>query len=189
MALEGEETLLEFGQRREIVGREDLPLNDGEVDLDLIEPTGVDRSVDEDGIGPFVAQTVGGFLASVSGAVVHDPKDPSSGLVGLLVHDFADEPIHGSYTAFHFAATEDLSAMDIPCCQIGPGTFAEVLVLDARRAVGRRRRRRLFAAAGLNAALCIGGNDVILGAQRSTLPNAFVQIEDRAGLLNRRAPR
>lgn len=115
MALEGEETLLKLGQGREIIGREDLSLNNGEIDLDLMEPTGVGRSVDEDGIGPFATQTVGGFLASMSGAVVHDPKDSTSGLVGLLAHDFANEPIHGSYSAFHFAATEDLGAMDIPC--------------------------------------------------------------------------
>ena len=118
VALEGEETLFEFGQAREIVWRENLSLDDGEIDLDLIEPTGVDRRVDEDGIGPFVTQTVGGLLASVSGAVVHDPKDSSSGLVGLLAHDLGDEPIHGSYSAFHFAATEDLGAMDIPGSQI-----------------------------------------------------------------------
>ena len=46
--LEGEEALFEFGQRSEIVRGEDLSLNDREVDLNLIEPTGVDRSVDED---------------------------------------------------------------------------------------------------------------------------------------------
>ena len=43
MALEGKQTLLEFFQRREIVGREELSLNDGEIDFDLIEPTGVDE--------------------------------------------------------------------------------------------------------------------------------------------------
>jgi len=51
VALEGKEPLFEFGQRREIVGRENLPLHDGEIDFDLIELTGVDQ----DGIGPFVA--------------------------------------------------------------------------------------------------------------------------------------
>jgi hypothetical protein len=115
VALEGEETLFEFGQRREIVGRENLSLNNGEIDFDLIEPTGVDRRVDEDGIGPVVTQSVGSFLASVNGAVVHDPKDPSGGLVWLLAHDLGDEPIYGSDSAFHFAAAEDLGAMDIPC--------------------------------------------------------------------------
>jgi hypothetical protein len=84
VALESQEMLFKFGQRREIVGREDLSLNDGEIDFDLIEPTGVNRSMDEDGVGPLVAKTLDGFLAAMSGAVVHDPKDTVSGLVGLL---------------------------------------------------------------------------------------------------------
>jgi hypothetical protein len=32
-----------------------LPLNDGEIDLLLIDPTGMYKGVDEDGIGPLVA--------------------------------------------------------------------------------------------------------------------------------------
>src|SRR5580700_6744157 len=71
-------------------------------------------SVDEDGIGPFIAQTIGSSLAAMSGAVVHDPKDTASGLVGLMAHDFADEPIHGSDSALDFAATKNLRLMDIP---------------------------------------------------------------------------
>jgi hypothetical protein len=50
-------------------------------------------------------------------------------------------------------AAEDSCSMDIPGCQIGPGTQAEVLMLDVRRAIGRRRQRRLFSAAGLNTGL------------------------------------
>ena len=145
----------------------------------------MDRSVDKQDMGPFVAQTVGGFLASVSGTVVHDPKDPTSGLVGLLAQDFADEAIDGFYSVFHFAATEDLGAMDIPSCQIGPGPFAEVLVLDARRAVGCRRRGGLFTAASLPAALFVCRKDVVISAKWSALPNAFVQIEDRAGFVRK----
>jgi hypothetical protein len=103
------ETLFEFGQRREIVGREDFPLHDREIDFDLIEPTGVDRSVDEDGIGPFVTQTVDGFLAPMSRAVVHNPRDAASGPVGFLVHDIADEVIHGGNSVFDFIAAKTLA--------------------------------------------------------------------------------
>ena len=130
MGLKGKQALFEFLQRREVVGREDLSLNDREIDFDLIEPTGVDRSVDEDSVGPFVAEAVGGLLPSMSGAVVHDPEDAASGFVGLLAHDFADKPIHWSNAILDFAATEDLGAMDVPSRQVGPGTYAEVLMLD-----------------------------------------------------------
>ena len=75
MDLESEQALLEFGQRGEIVGGEDLSLNDGEIDLDLIEPTGVNGSVDEDSVGPFCAKAFDRLLAAVSGTVVHDPEN------------------------------------------------------------------------------------------------------------------
>jgi len=39
--LETEQAFFQVGQRGEIVGDKDLPLNDREVDLDLIEPAGV----------------------------------------------------------------------------------------------------------------------------------------------------
>jgi hypothetical protein len=55
MALEGEEALFKFSQRREIVWCEHLPLDNREIDLDLIKPAGMDRDVDEDGIGPLFA--------------------------------------------------------------------------------------------------------------------------------------
>jgi hypothetical protein len=38
--------MFQFGQRGEIVGRQDFSLNNRETDLDLVEPTGVDRGVD-----------------------------------------------------------------------------------------------------------------------------------------------
>src|SRR5713226_2390232 len=52
VVLEAEQTVLDLGQRGEVVGRQHLALDDGEVDLDLVEPAGVDRSVDEDEAGP-----------------------------------------------------------------------------------------------------------------------------------------
>ena len=139
MALESKKTLFEIGQRGKIVRREELSLDNREIDFDLVEPTGVNRSVDEDGIWPFVAQTLDGLLAPMGGAVVHDPKDSASGFIRFLTHDFGDKPVHRGDSALDFAATEDLGPMDIPGCQVGPGAFAEVLMLDACWAFGRRR--------------------------------------------------
>ena len=170
VGLESKETLLELSQRREVVGRKDFPLNNREVDFDLVEPTGVDRSVDKNGIGPFGAETVGGLLATMSGAVVHDPEDAASGLVGLLAHDFADQTIHRSDAVFDFTAAEDFGAMDVPGRQVGPGAFAKVLMLDSHGAGGSRRQRRLFSASGLNAGLLVCGDHEVIGAQWARPP-------------------
>ena len=45
--LEPKQTVLDISERREIVWGQSLPLDDGEVDLDLVEPARVDRAVDE----------------------------------------------------------------------------------------------------------------------------------------------
>ena len=50
-AVEGEQTRLDGGEVGEVVGREHLALHDGEVDLDLVEPGGMGRQMDEDQVG------------------------------------------------------------------------------------------------------------------------------------------
>ena len=74
VGLEVQQTLLEFSQRSKVVGSEDFPLNDREIDFDLIKPTGMGRSMKEERIGPFIAQAFGGLLTSMSRTVVHNPK-------------------------------------------------------------------------------------------------------------------
>lgn len=44
---EGEEGGLERSERAPLVGLEDLALDDAEVELDLVQPGGVDRGVDD----------------------------------------------------------------------------------------------------------------------------------------------
>jgi hypothetical protein len=73
MDLKGEKALFEIGQRRKVIRGKDLSLDDRKVDLHLVEPTGVVRGVDEDGIGPLAAEAIGGSLAPMSGA---EPDQP-----------------------------------------------------------------------------------------------------------------
>ena len=54
-ALEGHQTAFEGSQIGKVARREELALNDGEVDLNLVEPAGMDRRVDQDDIWPFGA--------------------------------------------------------------------------------------------------------------------------------------
>ncbi len=53
----------------------DVPLDNGEVNFNLIEPTGMDRGVYEKHVGPLRAEAVDRLLAAIGGAVVHDPED------------------------------------------------------------------------------------------------------------------
>jgi len=65
----------ELGQAGEVVGGQRFALHDGEVDLDLVDPRGVHRQVDQPGVGVLVGHPLDRCLAGVAGAVVHDPVD------------------------------------------------------------------------------------------------------------------
>jgi hypothetical protein len=179
--LEGEKTLFQFGQRSEVVGRENLSLYDGEIDFDLIKPAGVDGSVDEDRVGPFGAVAVDSLLSPMSGAIIHDPEDAASGLVRLLAHYFTDEALNRGHPVFDFAAPEDLGAMNIPSSYIGPGAFAKILILDPGGAIRSGLQRRLFSAPRLNTRLLVRRDHEVISTQWSAVPNALVEVEDGAG--------
>ena len=51
------ETVFDVSQGREVLRREHLALDDREVDLDLIQPAGVDRGMNEDEAWPRRAET------------------------------------------------------------------------------------------------------------------------------------
>src|ERR1022692_3399351 len=121
----------------------------------------------------------------MSGAVVHDPEDAASGLVGLLVHDFIDETPYRRHPVLDFAAAEDLGAVNIPGSQVGPGTFAKVLMLDCGGTVRRGRQRRLLSASSLNTRLLVRRDHEVISAQWSALPNALVKVEDGTGFASK----
>src|ERR1035437_7196119 len=62
-------------QGGKIVWGQDFPLDDREVNLDLVEPTGMDGAMDHPEIGVTVLQAFHTALAPVGGAIVHDPED------------------------------------------------------------------------------------------------------------------
>ena len=64
-ALECNQAAFECREIGGVAWREELALNDGEVDLDLVEPAGMYRGVDENDIWPFGPQTIGSASAAM----------------------------------------------------------------------------------------------------------------------------
>ena len=126
--LEAHQLVTKRGEVRKIVGREELALDNGEIDLYLVEPAGVDRGVNEDDIGPFGAQPSGGTLTAVRGAIVNDPEHAAGRPIRLLAHDLSDQAPEGDDAGLALAAAEQLGAMDIPCSDVGPSAGAGVFV-------------------------------------------------------------
>jgi hypothetical protein len=79
VVLEGVEGVGELAEVGEVVRLEQLALDDRVVDLDLVEPAGVDWQVDEDQVAPAGLEPRDRFCAAVGGAVVDDPEDTAGG--------------------------------------------------------------------------------------------------------------
>ena len=142
----------------------------------------MDRGVYEKQVAPLRAQAVDRLLAAMSGTIVHDPKDATSGFIGLLAHDLLNQTIDRGNAALLFAAAEHLGPMYVPRGQIGPCTFTEILMFDSDGATRRRSQCRLLAATGLNTAFFVCRDDELARLERASLPNAIIQVEDAPGL-------
>ena len=74
VALEVAEAVGELRGAGEVVGRQDLALHDREVDLDLVEPSGMARGMDELQPGVPCLRPLDGSRSAVRGAVVDNPR-------------------------------------------------------------------------------------------------------------------
>ena len=83
--LETEETVLDFLKRAEVVWRKGLAFDDGEVDLNLVEPAGMDRSMHRDEIREGGFQAPNARLAAMRRSIVHNPEYPSGVAIRWLV--------------------------------------------------------------------------------------------------------
>ena len=63
--LEAKDALFKGLERRKVIGSERFSLQDGEVDLDLVEPTGMDRTVNQDELGILVLMPNGASEATM----------------------------------------------------------------------------------------------------------------------------
>src|SRR6266849_3153021 len=178
VCLEAKESIGDLGERGEVVRGEHLALNDGEIDLDLVEPAGMHRTMNRDDVVESSLQTTDAGIATMRRAVVHDPEDAASSLVGWLAHDVGHQFLEGFDAGGLFAAAEELHAVNVQGGQVRPRPAAFVLVLDAHRAIWSGRQGRMNATACLNAGLLVGGDDEIVAPQGFALPPAGIEVEN-----------
>src|SRR5262249_58448864 len=82
-----------------------------------------------------------------------------------------------------FTAPYDVPLAHIPCGQILQGASTLVFCLDVSRSARRWGQRGMAGAAGLDARLLIGAENVIVGAQGLALPHARIEVQNQASLL------
>ena len=159
-------------------------MHDGEVDLGLVEPAGVDGGVDEDQVLVSAFQASDRGLAAVRGAVVDDHEHALRLAVGLDAHELLDERIERLYSVGGSAAIEQLRAPGVPGGEVATRAPAFVLVLDALAALDGDGggQRRVLARSGLDRGLLIAAHDVVAEMQKLAFPATAVEVEDATGL-------
>jgi len=148
------------------LGCENLSLNDRKVDLDLIQPTCVSGSMDELQLRVpriLLPETLDSGLPAMDGAVIYNPKDTSSVLVGRPRHYLFHQTIKRSDAICGFTPAEDSGVVDIQCTEVNPGAAALVSIRDAGRPPWLTGLSRMDAAAGLNARLLVGADHEFIG--------------------------
>ena len=103
------------------------------MDLDLVEPTGVDGTMNNHQVGIFGLQPSGCLGTAMRRAVVDDPENPTSPAIGPLSHHLIDQPVKGSDSILGFAAAEEFGTVYV---QTGPRAQPLVFVLDSPRLRG-----------------------------------------------------
>src|SRR3970282_127348 len=74
VVLEAQQAIFDLGEAGEVIWGECPALDDGEVDLNLVEPTGVNVAMNWDQFGKGFGQASHAGLAPMRGAVIHDPE-------------------------------------------------------------------------------------------------------------------
>ncbi len=188
--LEGKDSPLEFPEVFEVIRREDLPLKHGEIDFHLIQPTGMDESVNQHRIGIPAFEPGSRGLSPVGRPVVGDPEDAARGSIGRLRHDEIDQLMKARNASSLTAEAEDFGATNIPCRQVSQRPFPLVLMLDTARATRLGGGGLSHTPPRLNAGFLVGADDIVAGAQGFALPFPMVEIEHQTGLaLEIRIPR
>jgi hypothetical protein len=154
------QSFLNLRQARKVVRAKNLALDDGKVDLDRVQPAGVDGRVDGDDVGPLSTQVIGGFLTAMRRTVIHDPENPRGGSIGFLRHNLSCQGVEGRDARMSFAATEHLGSAHIPSGQVGARPAPLILVLHIEGVPRPGRQRGMSAMANLDAGFLIGGKDI-----------------------------
>jgi len=153
------------------------------MNFNLVEPAGMNRSVNEPQIRILVQESLGCLWTSMRRTFIDDPEDPSRLAIGTTLHDLIHETIKRCNATVGFATTKDLSAVDIEGRQIGPGPKPFVFVFDSHGPIGLWGHRLMFSEARLNAGFFIRTENELIGPEFTALPEALLEIQKSAGFL------
>ena len=136
-SLEGHHVPLQIGKALEVARGKQLALNDREVDLDLIEPTGVNRRMNQNDAGPSDSKAVGSASTTVARTIVGNQEHTAGWPIRFPAHDLTDEVVEDRDTVLALAAAEQSGSMHVPRGKVSQRTGTRILVLNVDRAPWR----------------------------------------------------
>src|SRR5690242_18670250 len=142
-----------------VVGCEDFPLDDRKVDFNLVQPAGVDRTMDENESRVFVLEASNRRQSTMGGTIVNDPEHTPSIIVGRPGHHLIDETIKRRNSRPPFAAAKYSGTVNVKGGQVGPGSASFVFVFYLHGRFRLRRQSRVKTATSLNAGFLVGGDN------------------------------
>lgn len=168
-------------QRLKVVWRQNLSLNNREVDFDLIEPTAVNGSMDQLQTRIPLLKPLHTGQAPVGGTVVDDPEYSAGLGIGWLGHDPINQLIKGLNPTTGPTLPKDPGVMNIHGRQIGDGSPPLILVFDLHGLAGLGWLAGMDASAGLDAGLFIGGKHKFIRLQGLALPGPRIEVQQSSG--------
>ena len=165
-----------------VVWGKNLSLNDGEVDFNLIEPTGVDRSMNQDEAGVLGLETTDGRKPAMDRTIVNNPEDAARLIIWWAGHHMVDEGIKMHDASSWHATAKYSSVVDIKRGEISPGAAALIFMFDSHAGPGLTGFGRVLANPRLYAGLLVSGDHEFIGFQGLILPLALIEIENAASL-------
>lgn len=154
----------------------------GEEYLDLVEPTGVYRSVDLYGIRVPVSKPLHRTFAAMGGTIISNPEDSMCRPIRFLSHDQIDQLVVSFYTGRSLADPEELGSVDIPSGNIGQGPFSFVFELHASWVMQHGASGDSLSVASLDTGLFVGADHVVIWPQRNTIEESIIQVQNAGSL-------
>jgi len=163
-----------------VQGCQNLALDDGEIDLNLIQPTGMHGQRDRYGIGIHITQPRWKGTPMMGAASIHNPENSSGCLVRILGHNQVDELIESGNARVGSDASEDHAAEDVPGRMIGHSSLALVLEFDPLFVSRDCWQAGMAARQDLDRFL-ICREHIFIRSKPLTFPKPSVQVQDHAG--------
>lgn len=167
---------------REVIWSEDLALQNREEDLNLVEPTGVNRGMDLYGVGVPLGQPSDGGFPLMRGPIVGNPEDSWRRAIGLLLHDQIYKLVVGFYSRFRLADPEELGPVNIPSGKICQRAFSLIFKLHTPWLMGPRTDTDDPSMSGLDTGLFVRTDHVIIWPERNSVKNSEIEVQDTSGL-------